>query len=102
MANSDDIIQLDVAIVDKDGVVVPDASHEVKVEVTGPARLIGIDNGSQKDTTAFRSNLRKAFGGKLLITLQATASPGPVKLELQSPGLKHGVYIVDAISLPKK
>jgi beta-galactosidase len=98
VANTDDVIQLDVAVVDKHGVVVSDASPEIKVDITGPARLIGIDNGSQLDTTAFKSNRRKAFGGKLLITIQATALQGPVKMELQSPGLKHGAYTVKAIS----
>jgi hypothetical protein len=41
--------------VDKNGVVVPDAANEIKVELSGPARLLGLDNGNQSDVTAFSS-----------------------------------------------
>jgi beta-galactosidase len=98
IAGTDDIIQVEVSVVDKNDVVVPDASHEVSVEVSGAARLIGIDNGSQRDTTAYKTNKRKAFQGKLLLTIQATASQGPVKIALQAPGLKNAVYSVDAVA----
>jgi beta-galactosidase len=98
-ANKEDVVVLDVTILDDKGVLVPGAVNEISVEVTGPAKLIGMDNGSQSDVTAFKTNTRKAFEGKLLITIQATAEKGPVKIVLQSAGLKTAEYSTQAISI---
>ncbi len=99
LANKEDVALLEVTIVDAKGVPVPDAVNEISVEVTGPAKLIGIDNGNQSDVTPFKTNKRLAFEGKLLITIQATAVKGPVKIELQSAGLKPAEYSLQAISI---
>jgi len=68
------------------------AQNELTIEVNGAAKLIGLDNGNQSDVSAFKTNVRKAFQGRLLITLQATAVAGNVKLEVKSKGLKTGFY----------
>ena len=98
LANNEDIALLELTIVDKNGVPVPDAGNEITVEVTGPAMLIGIDNGNQSDVNPFKTNNRKAFQGKSLITIQATAAKGPVKIKLHSAGLKPAEYSIQAIS----
>ena len=98
IADHEDIATLDLTIVDQNGIPVPDAQNEVTVEVTGPAKLIGIDNGNQSDVNVFKTNTRKAFEGKLLITIQATAVKGPVKIKLQSAGLKPVEYSIQATS----
>jgi len=97
LANKKDVALLEVTIVDENGVPVPDASNEISVEVAGPAKLIGLDNGNQSDVNPFKSNKRMAFEGKLLITIQATAPKGPVKIILRSAGLKQSEYSVQAV-----
>jgi len=97
LANKEDIVALEISIVDENGVPVPDATNEISVEVTGPAKLIGMDNGNQSDVTAFKTNTRKSFEGKLLITIQATAAKGKVKIILRSAGLKQSEYSVQAV-----
>jgi beta-galactosidase len=99
LADNEDVVRFEVTLVDKNGVVDPGAVNEVTVNVSGPTTLIGIDNGSQSDTTAFRSNTRKAFGGRLLVTVQATSRQGDVKIEIKSPNLSHGTYTMKAVSL---
>ncbi len=98
VANNEDVVLLELTIVDENGVTVPDAENEITVEVTGPARLIGIDNGNQSDVEAFKRNTRKAFEGRVLIIIQATAAEGLVKIELTSVGLKPAEYSIQAIS----
>ena len=96
-ANNEDVAILEVTIVDKNGIPVPDATQEIKVDITGPAKLIGLDNGNQSDVSAFKSNKRKGYEGRLLITLQATNNAGPVKVEVSSPGLKTATAFLQAI-----
>ncbi|HZH64845.1 MAG TPA: glycoside hydrolase family 2 TIM barrel-domain containing protein [Flavisolibacter sp.] len=98
VADSEDVLRLAVTVVDNNGVVVPDAANEIKVELSGPARLRGLDNGSQSDTTAFSSKSRKAFGGRLLATIQATGEQGLVKMKVTSPGLQPAVYTIKPAS----
>jgi len=97
-ANSEDVVLLDVTLVDENGVPVPDATNEISVEVAGPAKLIGIDNGNQSDVNSFKANQRKAFEGKLLITIQTASMKGPVKIKLKSDDLKPAEYSLQIIS----
>lgn len=95
-ANKQDVVVLDIFVVDENGVPVPDATNEISVEVTGPAKLIGMDNGSQMDVTDFKTNTRKAFEGRLLVTIQANGAKGPVKIKLKSADLKPVEYSIQA------
>jgi len=95
-ANNEDIVLLEITIVDQKGIPVPDANNEITVEVTGPAKLIGMDNGNQSDVNAFKTKTRKAFEGRLLLTIQATETPGPIKIVLKATGLNPAVYSIQA------
>jgi len=98
-ADKEDVVLLDVTIIDKNGLTVPDANNEITVEVTGPARLIGLDNGNQSDVSAFKTKTRKAFEGRLLLTIQATETPGPIKIVLKATGLNSAVYLIQTKAL---
>jgi beta-galactosidase len=98
VADGEDILLFEISLVDKNGVVDPEAGNEITVNVSGGATLIGLDNGSQLDTTAFKSNTRKAFGGRLLVTVQATGKQGNVILKLRSPDLENATFTLKAIS----
>ncbi|SDY12266.1 beta-galactosidase [Amycolatopsis xylanica] len=60
-------------IVDRDGVVVPDADNQVTFEVSG-GRLVGTDNGREEDTENFTSAVRHAYHGKLVAIVTAGAT----------------------------
>lgn len=95
-ANKEDVVLIEVAIVDQDGSTIPNAVNELVVEVSGAGKLIGLDNGNQRDITSFKTNTRKAFEGKLLITVQSTDAAGALKVEVTSPGLKTGNFMLVA------
>jgi len=95
-ADKEDVVLVDVTIIDKNGLTVPDANNEITVEVTGPARLIGLDNGNQSDVSAFKTKTRKAFEGRLLLTIQATGTSGIITVGLKSAGLEPEFYSIQA------
>jgi len=97
-ANREDVVLLAVTLVDENGVPVPDATNEISVEVAGPAKLIGLDNGNQSDVNDFKTNFRKAFEGRILITIQAKQSEGSVKVTTSSADIKSAVYSLQAVS----
>jgi len=98
-ANNEDIVLLEITIIDQKGIPVPDANNEITVEVTGPAKLIGMDNGNQSDVNAFKIKTRKAFEGRLLLTIQATGISGTITIGLKSAGLNPAIYSIQANTL---
>lgn len=78
---------LTVEILDADGNICPDADNLVSFELDGDSAVIaGVDNGNPISMERFKAGCRKAFHGKCLVVLRATA-PGRTTLRATSPGL---------------
>lgn len=95
-ADGRDICHLEFQIADERGVRVPDAAHEVTFTVTGPADLIGIENGNLNDPQPGKSNTRRAYRGRGLAILRAQATPGKIVLTASSPGLDSAKIELDS------
>jgi hypothetical protein len=67
------------------------AENEVTCEITGPVRILGMEDSNPSNTEDYKDNKQHAFHGKLLVYLQATDKPGQVTVKLSSPGLKDAV-----------
>ena len=70
--------------------MVPTANNSVTFAVSGPGKLVGVDNGDPIDLTAYSSPTRKAFNGKALAIVQSTGSPGQITVTATSSGLTAG------------
>ena len=77
---------LTVDVVDKDGVMVPDANNELSFSVSG-GKLMGLDNGQEESAENYKSSQRAAFNGKALAIIQSSTSSGPITVTVTSPGL---------------
>ncbi len=88
-ADQRDVAHVIVKIMDAQGNLVPNAANEITVDVQGPVRLIGLDNGDMTDHTDYTSPKRKALGGLALGILQATAQPGEIRVRVTADGLKE-------------
>lgn len=96
-ANKTDIIHCEVTVVDKDGIPVPAADNMVNFEISGPAQLVGVENGDILDMSSNKVNSRKVFNGKCLLLLQSTGKSGKVVVKAKSKGLETAEVIVEAI-----
>jgi beta-galactosidase len=86
-ADGQDLSFVTAKIVDKNGTLVPDADNLVTFELMGPARIAGVDNGSQISHEPFKANHRKAFKGMCLAIVQSTNRGGKIILKATSFGL---------------
>jgi beta-galactosidase len=93
-ANRRDVAWFEIAIIDKNGIIVPDADNMIELKVTGPARLLGLDNGDVADLTKVQSLQRKVFKGKCAGMIQSLDQRGSVRIDVMSKGLKHGEYFL--------
>ncbi|MFF5954949.1 glycoside hydrolase family 2 TIM barrel-domain containing protein [Streptomyces luteogriseus] len=82
-------------VVDRRGVVVPDAEHLLSFEVAGGS-LAGLDNGRQESAERYQASTRTAFHGKALAVVRSGTKPGEVKVTARAEGLRAGTATVRA------
>ena len=94
-ANNRDIVRVVADVVDAKGELVPYADNEISFNVSGPYRLLGVENGDILDMNYNKSTESKAFMGKTLLLLQATDTEGTIRVSADSPGLRSNVQTVE-------
>jgi len=87
-SNDHDLSYITVKIVDKNGIIVPNADNDVKFKLSGAdSFLAGVDNGSQTSMESFKADHRKAFNGLALAIIGAKNKPGTVTITATANGL---------------
>jgi beta-galactosidase len=89
-ADGRDLVYVTADLQDASGVIVPTAANGVTFAVSGPGRIVGVDNGNAIDTTSYTSPTRKAFSGKVLAIVQSTGAAGTITVTATSSGLAAG------------
>jgi beta-galactosidase len=80
-------------VVDRHGVVVPDAEHLISFEVSGGS-LAGLDNGRQESAERYQASTRTAFHGKALAIVRSGTRAGALKVTASVDGLRAGTATV--------
>jgi beta-galactosidase len=89
-ADGKDVCQIEFRIVDEHGVRVPNAEAEVKFDLTGPAKIIGIGNGDLSNSENCQGDTHRVFQGRGLAILQTLGTSGSITLQASAPGLEPG------------
>lgn len=82
-----DVIHVEISIVDKDEVSVVLADNLVKLSISGPAKLLGLESGEGNVADNFRDNKQRCMNGRLLGYLKMTGA-GEVRIKAESALLK--------------
>lgn len=88
MADGRDIAFVEISVSDATGKPVGNARNRIRVEVSGAARLVGLDNGDSTDYDSYKGDNRRLFSGKLLAMVQSTLEPGEIVVKAYSEGLE--------------
>jgi beta-galactosidase len=87
-ADGEDLAFVTASIRDERGDVVPDASQLVKFTVTGPAVIVGVDNGDATSLTSMQASQVKVFHGLALVILRTLPGrTGEVILTAKTEGM---------------
>ncbi|WP_183209345.1 glycoside hydrolase family 2 TIM barrel-domain containing protein [Bacteroides reticulotermitis] len=89
VADGMDLQYIKVCAVDNKGRKVPTVTREVVFDVSGPARLIAVDNGDHKSNELFAGNKRQLHNGFAMAVLRSAQSAGKVKIKASVAGLKN-------------
>lgn len=88
-----DVIHVEISIVDEDEVPVVLADNLVKLSISGPAKLLGLESGEGNAADNFRDNKQRCMNGRLLGYLKMTGT-GEVRIKAESALLKKSEIAV--------
>lgn len=86
--NQTDVAFITVDVVDNQGHFVPRANTMLSLKLTGPAKIIGVENGDILDHSHHVATNRKAFSGKLMVMIQSLDKAGDIRLKVSGDGIK--------------
>ena len=92
----DDLCHVTVEIVDEQSHVVPTAENEVAFALSGPGRILGLDNGQAESHESYQGNRRNAYAGRALALVQSTGAAGEMQLTVSSSSLKGATVLIVA------
>jgi len=92
-----DVASLTVRALDADGIFVPLADNEVTFEISGPARIIGVDNGDPENHASYQGNTRALYNGMALALAQSGNETGTVRVTARSDGLQDAQLEIPAV-----
>ncbi len=82
------LAQIVVQVVDEKGVPIMLSDNEITCQVSGPAKLLGLEASNNSDMTDYTDNKHRVFNGRILAYIQSTGEPGEIKVRFTSPWLK--------------
>ncbi len=95
-ADGRDVAQIEVTVTDNHGTLVPDASNLVECAVSGPGRILGIENADLQSTEDYKATSRHVYQGRLRIYVQSRKIGGKINLDVSASGLKAASMSIDS------
>jgi beta-galactosidase len=97
MADSWDVANVRVEIIDENGLVVPDANNLIEFKVEGAGILLAADNGNPEDKSSMKSKQKQTFNGLALAIIQSTEKTGVIRVTAVSANLKSGELQITSV-----
>lgn len=102
LANTwDDVAYVTATVTDDRGTPIPDASDEITFTLNGPARVEATDSADNASHEVFPSSHRRAYQGRCVAILKASAAAGAIELTATAPNLRPATITLTAISPAK-
>jgi beta-galactosidase len=86
-----------VTLCDDAGNTVYSAENEVTCEVTGPVRILGMEDSNPRNIEDYKDNKQKTYHGKMLIYIQSLDKTGKAVITLSSPGLQSATVEINVV-----
>jgi len=93
----EDVVYVTATIVDKDGVLQPNADRKLTFKVSGPGTLLAVDNGSTTSHESYKSNERTTSKGHAVALIQASANSGKITVSVSADGLEGSQVTLDVV-----
>ncbi len=88
-----------VQVVDRHGVPVLSADHEVTCAIEGAGRLLGLEAGNLRDVSDYTDATHRVFRGRLVAYVQSTGSAEPARVRFTARGLPEASVVLAVSSI---
>ncbi len=95
-ADGKDICHIEFKITDVNGVLLSNAENEIEFKITGPGKIIGIENGNINSIEDYKDLTHKAYNGKGLAILQSIRQQGIIEVTARGDGLLQAAIKIEA------
>lgn len=92
----DDVSHVTVTVVDKDGLVCPNATQKISFQIGGAGKLIATSTGDRMSHQSFADSQREAFRGQVIAIVRSTADAGSITVSATAPGLEGSSITLSA------
>jgi len=89
------VAQIEIQIVDENGIPVVLADDEISCRISGPAELIGMEAGNNQDMGDYTDNSQRAYRGRMIVYLRTVGETGTAKVKFSAPWLTSAEVSVD-------
>ena len=96
-ADGEDAVTLKLEILDRKGIVCPNADNIINITIEGNGHLLGVDNGSPTNLNPTKLPEVRAFNGLCSAIVQSNEETGSIIITATSDGLKTGVLEIKTI-----
>ena len=98
LANAwDDVGFVNVSFVDDQGVPCPWVNDTAGFKVSGPGTIVAVDAGDRTSHEPFKAGQAKAFQGRCLAIVRATAPSGRITVNVSVAGLADSSITIEAV-----
>ncbi|MBD3948334.1 Ig-like domain-containing protein [Tuanshanicoccus lijuaniae] len=95
-ADGTSLSYVEVDVVDRNGNIVTSSNQNIQFAISGPGKIVGVDNGNPADSSSYKANNRNAFHGKALVIVQSTREQGKITLTATADGLTSATQEISA------
>lgn len=99
--NGRDLVFVEIEAFDSENEPVANANNRIFVDVSGPGRLVGLDNGNSTDYESYKGKTKRLFSGKLLAIVAAEKNAGDIHITASSKGLAGAELTIKSLSWEK-
>jgi beta-galactosidase len=92
-ADAYDLAFIETDIRDANGTLIPDGANQVNYTVSGPGKIVGVDNGNPLSLESFKASTRQAFSGKCLAIVQSTGTEGMITVTATTPDVLTNIAL---------
>jgi beta-galactosidase len=83
------LAQIEIQVVDEDGIPVVLSDDEITCDINGKARLLGIEAGNNADMGSYTDKKQRVYQGKMIVYVQTNGQPADeISVRFTSPWLK--------------
>jgi beta-galactosidase len=89
-------------LADAAGTPIPDSETVVHFAVSGPGKIVAVDNGNFKDLDPYQATERKLYLGNTLALVRATAATGSITVTATADGIPPATLKLNAAPVDKE